>query len=88
MKKLLRLFALLVRYMREQLMPPFVLLVCTLLTGCNEPRHPDRDGCYLEAESKAAREGLVACQDYASTDDCPEWPAIEAQLKAEQEACK
>lgn len=62
------------------------LLALLALGGCAD-RPPGRDPCYLRAEAAAAKRGLDECDGYASTDECPAWPGIEADLAAAQEAC-
>ena len=61
-----------------------------LLCNCGKPlppRHPDRDLCYLDAEVKADKAIMKQCIGYESTDLCPYYPAINSELKKEQEAC-
>ena len=56
--------------------------------GCAEPRHPERDSCYLAADEEAAREYALECAAYEDTRTCPEGDAIEARHQKAQEACK
>lgn len=47
------------------------------LFGCTEPRHPERNDCYLEADRIAAQDYLTECADYPDTRVCPHGDAIE-----------
>lgn len=76
-----------IRLARKALRRLLRALPLALALACTEPRHPGRDACYLDAEAEAIRRGVTECHGYGSTDECPAWPAIEADLKAAQEAC-
>lgn len=76
-----------IRLARKALRRLLAALPLAMALACSEPRHPGRDACYLDAEADAIRRGLTECQGHESTDECPAWPAIEADLKTAQEKC-
>lgn len=72
---------------RDQLMGAGALLIALLGSGCAEPRHPERDACYLAADAAAARAYADECGEYPDTRVCPSGDAIEERHAKDQEAC-
>lgn len=85
----LSVVGLVARRVKQELpkLPPttMVLLLSVLFAGCLT----GCGSCHVRAEAKAAKRAVEACskEGAASTDECEAWPAIEAEMKAEQEAC-
>lgn len=67
--------------------PGATALLVLLVVGCGEARHPERDPCSVAAEARGYQRGVTECAEYPSTDVCPAWPAIEAEMQRAQEAC-
>ena len=63
----------------------YFLLLLPLI-GC-EPRPPERDPCYVEADARALSAYLEKCSGYSSTRDCPAGEAIERQHGEDLAGC-